>query len=168
MAKIPVPYRRVAVPNWGEVSVPRHIVRIDIDEPGYAGTHGWQVRYPSGGRSTFFSDGKANPKTRLRDAINYLASIWQGQTPRLHSKELSRKKVKTGMAGVALNFSLRANRRVREIYVVVTPTQRGSKPRKFYVGTTNTVTKERLAAAFAKAAKLRQQRIAAYLRDLSH
>lgn len=164
--KLNIPYRTVTVKNWGDFRVPRHIVRIDIDDPGKAGTHGWQVRYPHGHRSTFFSDGKANPKTRLREAITYLASIWHGPTSRLHAQERRKKKIKTGVVGVHLAWERRSKRSVRELFVIVNPTKRNGTPKGFYVGTERTATQERLDAVFAKAQRYRTKLVAAYQREL--
>lgn len=74
--------RRILVPGWARAfRVPSRIVRIDIDEAGRAGTHGWQVRNP-GMRYLLISDAKfdterrrGTPAESLRAATSLLAAL---------------------------------------------------------------------------------------------
>jgi hypothetical protein len=147
--------RFVIVPHWGEFQVPRHVVRIDIDDPGLAGTHGWQVRYPHRAASKLFSDGKGNPKTSLIQAKAYLAAMWQGPSPRLHYRERGNKRWALGVPGIHINVQKKTSRNVYEFRLIVTPPLRNKLPIHFYLGTENTATAERFDAALNKALALR-------------
>lgn len=71
-------YRKVTLKGCGKTFVvAKFVVRVDIDEPGRVGTHGWQVRYSK--PSKFFNDSRSgdsrNPERSLEEAHAYLRSI---------------------------------------------------------------------------------------------
>lgn len=139
----------------GTLRVPRHIVRIDIDDGG-AGTHGWQVRFRKPSR--FFSDSYldsrgrrrlGSPKASLARATEYLRTIYRPK-PRKPRPEHRDKAHPTGMAGVRVAWNRRPGRKFAEC--IVRADRVDGKPlATFYVGTENTVTKYRLAQAIKNA-----------------
>lgn len=157
-----IPLRRVNVPAWGDMMVPRHIVRIDIDDPGRAGTHGWQVRYQK--PSVFFSDAKngkrRSPRTSLRAAIDCLLAIYRGPRRGVHRSERIRKRHPTGVPGVAFVRRRRPDRGFTEYLVRIQlgrHRQAGSVRRQIYLGTENTVSDARVRAALKKARGIREE-----------
>lgn len=134
------------VPGWGEFWVPAFVVRIDIDDPGRAGTHGWQVRYRK--PSVFFGDSlnglRRSPQKSLQEAINYLRKIFRGTRSCVRSEEKPAKQIKTGKPGIRITHRLRKNRRVAEIYIRIDAPVAGHPPKNIYVGTENTVTRARI------------------------
>ncbi len=162
-----LPKRAVRVRGFGMFQVPRHIQRIEIDEPGKAGTHGWQVRWDG---TKFFSDaaaGKREPKAALARAEKYLRSIYTGPRPRLRETEHKDKKHRTGIAGVQLAYRRRKNRQIAEVYLRVNPPTQGGVPHSIYVGTENTITQVRMRLALKKARAMRDAMRAAYLEELA-
>lgn len=158
-------YRQVPIRRHGSFSVSRHIVRIDTNEPGLAGTHGWQVRYR--GRTKLFSDYTENrngPSDALKSAENYLQIIYRGSAPRHHLKVLARK---TNQLPVGISYSkaIRAGRNVREHKFQATGPRFSKKSTtlKVYIGTENTTTPERKARALKKIIALRKKAITTYL-----
>lgn len=158
MTILDLPLRETSVPGYGVIRVPRYIVRIDIDDGG-AGTHGWQVRYARPWR--LISDtqrGKPrSPKTSLRDAKEYLATIFTGVKPRHRTIEDSRKRERTGMPGVRIVRRVHRGRNVAEVLIRVDAPQRSGGRKTIYVGTDNTVTKKRLAEAIRQAKEIRAE-----------
>jgi hypothetical protein len=158
-----LPLRMTRVPKQGVFEVPQHIVRIDINEPGKAGTHGWQVRYEG---TLLFSDVKykGNPEKSLRAAKNYLRDIYTGSASanrKLHTREIkSRKAVLLGQRGVSLCWkSGRRNPEDRELYCQVSiaiPGVSKSRNMGIYIGNKNTVSEERLKSALKKGIAIRR------------
>lgn len=154
------------VPGWvGVFQVPRHIVRIDIDEPGKAGTHGWQVRYVK--PSVFFGDGRngelGSPSRSLAEARRYLASVYSGPRIPLRATATARRNNPITEAGIRLIERLRRGRTVKEFYVEAMSPARGFTPRRVYVGTERTITPARLELGKAIARQLRAELVAEYL-----
>ena len=99
--KVPKPHnledlrrRPVIVSGWATTfKVVQHIVRIDIDDPGNVGTHGWQVRYKK--TSKLFSDStkrtRRSPTASLAKAVCYLSEIYSGPRIRLRNSPTRRK-----------------------------------------------------------------------------
>ncbi len=137
--------------------VPRHIQRIDIDDEGNAGTHGWQVRYR--GQTKLFSDGKnggvRSPRRALREAIGYLSSIYEGASSRLMTREHADKRNPVGIPGVRIVTRRKASRQIAETFVEISPLVHGRAAIRLYVGTENTVNKSRVAAAIRRARAIR-------------
>ena len=160
------PHRLVYVKGWSAVfHVPRHIVRIDIDDPGKAGTHGWQVRYQK--PSVMFSDAKNNdrrsPRASLADATRYLAAIYAGPRVLIRTTPTKRKKNLIQEAGIRLVERVNKKKNITEMYLeAVSPTNKKASKR-FYVGTLSTVTNERINDATIKARACRQQMVSDYL-----
>jgi hypothetical protein len=145
--------------------VPRHIVRIDIDKPGLAGTHGWQVRFGRPWR--FFSDAKRSrrrsPHRSLEDAINHLAIIYTIPAPRVRATPTARRANIVKEAGIRLVERKKQGRNVVELYVKAMSPKRGTLPRRFYVGTAATVSEERMNAAIVKARQARADMVREHL-----
>lgn len=139
--------------------VPQGIVRLDI-EKGCSGTHGWQVRPPvhRGGRSKFFRDvGErcvAGPIASLRRAVAYLAENPPG--PHVRRYPNARPSVTTGIRGVRLVIQAKKHRKAREVYIEATGVEKGKSGKRFYCGTDDTVTHERLCQAIEKAVAFRE------------
>jgi len=162
-----LPRRSVTVRGFGAFEVPRHIQRIDIDDEGKAGTHGWQVRWNG---TKFFGDasnGKRDPTRALARAERHLRAIYDGPKPRLRDKEHKDKKHRTGLAGVQLAYRRRRNRNIAEVYLRVNPLSPGGTPRSVYVGTENTVTQARLREALRRARAMRDEMRAEYIASLA-
>lgn len=157
------PTRTHVVHNWGVFTVPRHVVRIDI-ETGIRATHGWQVRYRG---TKFFSDGiqadkSRTPKSALALAIAYLARIYVGQSVPMATSERASKGEKVRKAGVRI--CRRLNRRdFEEVYVEVCHPQYGKAATRLYVGTANTATRDRLNAMLERAYVLRDKLVSEHL-----
>ncbi len=165
-----LPLRLTRVPRRGAFEVPQHVVRIDINEPGKAGTHGWQVRYEG---TLLFSDVKykGNPEKSLKAAKAYLMEIYKGSAAanrKLHRREIkSRKSILLGQRGVSLCWkSGRHNPEDRELYCQVSiaiPGVNKSRNMGIYIGNKNTVTDERLKSALKKGIAIRR-----YAEDCYH
>lgn len=161
------PHRLAFVPGWaGVFQIPKYIVRVDVDEPGKAGTHGWQVRYQK--PSTFFSDAgqnrRGNPSTSLAAAKRYLASIYAGPRTLIRTTPTKRKTNPIQEPGLRLVYVQPKGRTVRHVYVEAVPPGRGMVPKRVYVGTDNTVTPARIEAGKAKARQIRLAMVTAHLR----
>lgn len=155
------------MPGWaGTFKVPQYIIRVDIDDPGKAGTHGWQVRYAK--PSTFFGDhvtrkGLRSPKESLAEAKRHLASVYRGPPNRIRNTPTKRKTSPIAEAGIRLVTRQPKGKNFTETYVEATPPTKGMRTKKFYVGTSNTATEERLTAAIAKARVARKLMVAEHL-----
>ncbi len=165
------PHRRCVVPGWAtSYRVPRYISRVDIDEQGLAGTHGWQVRYDRE-HSKFFSDsthGKRHtPRASLDGAIEYLAGIYRGPRSRLRRTPTCRKT--PGLIqdhGIRMVEMIVRKDKVPQYYVEVMAPTRRFNPKRYYVGTVNTITPERIERALVKARKQRKVMEQEYLKQL--
>ena len=154
--------RRYFLKGWGWFDVPRYIVRLDhTNEHGHLKSAGWQVRYER--PSKYFSDSDAcpgsegrmkrgSPKESLQRARAYLATIYRGERPPLRIGDKANKKHRTGVAGMRYVRKRHHQRNLWEYYVEVShmPGIRSS-PRRFYIGTENTFTQERLEIAWQRA-----------------
>lgn len=159
-----MPTRVHSVGNWGDFVVPRHIVRIDIDEIDKRGTHGWQVRYRG---TKFFSDTSntdkdVTPITALSEAIKYLANKYDGQSAPIRKIEFDNKLEKTGASGVRIVRKLN-KRDFEEVYVEVSHPEHGKSAKKFYVGTANTATQARMDKVLEEAKKYRQVMVSMHI-----
>lgn len=162
-----LPRRQVRLAKHGVFQVPRHIQRIDIDDPGNAGTHGWQVRYK--GQTRLFSDGKnggtRSPRRALRQAIEFLTSIYEGASSRLMTREHADKRNPVGIPGVRVVTRKKASRQIAETFVEISPLTHGRAAIRLYVGTENTVTKTRISAAIRRARAIREALVKQALRQ---
>lgn len=163
------PYRMVTVKPWAVAfKVPTHIVRIDIDKHGEAGTHGWQVRYRK--KTKLFSD--SNRKTRkqliesLQDAVEYLDSIYKGRSVQLKTKPAARKNNEIMDVGIRLVKRVKKSKNITEISIEVGAIKRADSPKRFYVGTENTITPEKLQSKLVEARAHREQIVAKHKASL--
>ena len=156
------PHRPVHKPGWSDaLQVPRHIIRIDIEDPGKAGTHGWQVRYVKPWR--FFNDKMRPPAASLKEAVHYLAEVYTG--PRLKTIRKKKGKRKTKLEpGLRLVKRVRKGRTVQEIWVEAMPPSKEFSPVRIYAGTENTATSERIEFAKMEARKAREHMLTAHLK----
>jgi len=155
-----LPRRKVIVPGWAVTFlVSRYIVRIDIDEPGLVGTHGWQVRYQK--PFVLFSDSKGasrrSPRQSLAEAMGHLALTYQGPRNLLRTTPTSRKKNEIQEAGLRLVVMSKPHKTFDEFYIEAMSPTRARAARRVYVGTENTITLPRADAAIVKARKLRRE-----------
>jgi hypothetical protein len=143
------------------LTVPRHIVRCDSMTNGHVHSRGWQVRYPNGKvRSKYFSDRADPPQKSLERAKAYLRSIYRGPLSGggLHTREAARKKMRTGVPGIRYVSKVSRGKHVAEYYVEVGAIPSlGTGPKRFYVGTANTITVKRFQIARQKAVQFRRQ-----------
>lgn len=157
-------WRDCVVKGWAvSLKVPSHIVRIDIDEAGSAGTHGWQVRYRTDVHGTkLFSDAKfdtskrmAAPEVSLGAAMAYLASIWVGKIgPRLGTRRDASKQHPTGMPGVRVAIK---PTRASFYYSVRVDRLDGTPICSLYAGTEFSATEESLQACIKEGRRVRYQ-----------
>jgi len=141
-------------------------VRIDVDDPGKAGTHGWQVRF--GPRPwKLFSDAKAGkrrtPRVSLKEAVQYLTGIYTGPPPLVRSTPTPRKRNPIQEAGLRLVERTRKGRNVVEIWVEAVSPTREIAPRRYYAGTQNSVTPEKMELAIENARRARAVMVNEYL-----
>lgn len=157
--------RVVSIPGQVKaMKVPQYIVRIDVDEPGLAGTHGWQVRYRRKlYRTQFFSDAafdltgmrKGTPKDSLEAAKIYLAAIWSGKPVKeLPAVEAGRKRHPTGMPGVRVIWRTRAGG--EQCYVRVDDIK-GKPLASMYVSTEATFTDQKLSRKIREGKRRRRE-----------
>lgn len=166
MTKLPraFPRRWVSVPGYPDLlAVPKYIVRIDSRYPnGTIKNRAWQLRYCK--PSMYFADGKKSPRTSLRLACAYLASIYTGPKSingNLKAKPTKRRKVSEVMEpGLRIVRKSRRRSGLLEIYIEAMAPCRGKSPRRVYVGTTNTATKKRITAKLPEARRLRREMVA--------
>lgn len=156
------PHRDFVTRSGATMRVPRHVVRIEIKD----GTRGWQVRYR--GRTRFFSDRNrefpfGTPQTSLARAIDFLADIYDGPNPPLRNIESRNKLFPTGTPGVRIRHRMEKSGTCLVTYVEVDALERGAGSRRFYVGTSRTVTEERLLHQFGLAVAYRSQSVAELL-----
>lgn len=167
-ASVPVlpeshPHRLVQIPGQATaLCVPRYVVRIDIDDPGQAGTHGWQVRHgPRPWR--FFTDGWVDmprpPQRSLEEATAYLARIYEGAPTRIRKKPLSTKVNPIKDVGIRLATYCPRGRNVAQYFIEVSNIGPGTSPKRIYVGTENTVTQRRIQAALKRARQIRAEQV---------
>lgn len=151
---------RTSKVNGLTFKVPQGIVRLDI-EKGYAGTHGWQVRPPkySGGASKFFRDvgelRHVGPTESLRMAIDYLAK--NPPAPHVRRYPNAKPSNSTGIPGVRLVLMKKKYRNLLEVYIEASNIEKGKSSRRFYCGTENTTTQERVEVAIEKALQFREE-----------
>jgi hypothetical protein len=149
-----LPKRECDVPGYGRILVVQHVVRCDSYSNG-SHTHGWQVRYgPRPWR--FFSDHGESARLSLHHAMEHLASIYAGPKLGLKTAEMARKREPTGHVGVRVVLAPKhADKNVIQTYVEAQHPRTSNRPKRWYCGTQNTVTHERIAAGIAKAAAWR-------------
>ena len=149
-------YREVTVLNRETFQVPENIRRLDSKK-----NHGWQVRY---GQWKMFSDHSndgSGAKASLRAATEELLKrIDALQAPTgLKTEVVSWKSnaLPVGISGPVRY--LRKGRRVAEFNFVISIPRFGENgtSRAVYIGTENTMTKERVKVALAKAVDIRKQ-----------
>jgi len=155
-------YRRVFVGRnlLSALEVPRYIVRIDIDEPGCVGTHGWQVRYHQPG-SRLISDSTFDTARRMGTPLDsltaaklYLLAIWTGPRARELRPEKAGKRIPTGMPGVRVRWD---TRRGLEMCNVRVDNLEGKPIASLYVGTRRTATERKLAAKVREGRRIRRE-----------
>ena len=147
--------------RFGTHSVPRYVSRVDIDDRA-GETHGWQVRYPAQ-PARFFSDGTTGgtAKTRAGESLER-ANDYLGQCLKTAPRPAGRPTHHTDgrLIGVAVSKRKPAKRNVEEVFVRVTVSQPTRRTRVLYVGTSNTVTKARIAEKLREGAILRERMLA--------
>lgn len=155
-----LPRRRVALPNGEQFLVCSKIVRIDIDEPGKRGTHGWQLRHA--GETRLFSDfsnklGTVSPFSALQAAVNALSRRYEGPSLRRLHVEMRDKRLKSGFPGITIVEKRTKGRNVIQYYVEAVCPEGKRSSKRFYVGTENTYSDELLQAKIKQAFIYRQR-----------
>lgn len=159
------PHREITVKPWtNKLMVPRHIVRVDCGDVETTGTHGWQVRYQK--PSKFFSDVsggiRRHPKESLAEATSYLAGIYRGTTSQIKKYPAKRKTNEIQEVGLRLIKRLNKRRKITEIYIEVSNLVKGKSSKRFYVGTENTATQDRISAKLIIARAYREALVKAH------
>jgi hypothetical protein len=157
--------REVVLASGQSCQVPQGIQRID-----HRATHGWQLRYGRGTR--LFSDGHAGGPAEalvlaVRELLNRIATE---PAPSLLQKAPSRHKkngLPAGVSGPVVRQ--RAHAAVRDCSFTVLLPRFGDRPqrRTVYIGTENTWTPEKYAAALARAVALREAAVQRYERAIT-
>lgn len=148
--------------------VPRHIVRIDIFKQGRAGTHGWQVRYK--GASRMFSDahyGNApggSPAKALKAAIVHLANIYVGPVFKVRCSGARTKSNPDLESGIRESWQFKRGRNPQLYIEATSPTNRVIS-RRFYVGSTRTMTQARYESALQRAREQRAKFVQDHLAE---
>lgn len=162
-------FRESEVGHHGVHRIPRYITRVDAEDkrgPGFAGTHGWQVRYGTPPHR-FFSDrayGTSHPKAglpheSLKAAQEHLLRIWKGHPQFMARYENpAQKKALTGMTGVRVIWRERPPSPVIECVVRV-DNDIGRPLRVLYVATPGTFTRQVLKDRIEEAIALRQEHL---------
>lgn len=149
-----LPLRNRDIPEYGQIQVPRYVVRIDIN--GKRQTHGWQVRFNR--PWVFFNDDNYGGILKaFKEVVMYLSSVYHYRYLKRPSLENKNKAIPIGTRGVRLVKRKKKNRTTEELYAEVCGLKHGDVPRLLYIGTSNTATAERMEAVVAKARKLRRQ-----------
>lgn len=149
-------YRKTKIFNGSVFEVPEHIQRLDD-----GAMHGWQLRY---GEWKLFSDHSndgSGARTSLAKAIKELKRRIKslpaptGLRQETHSNKNS--KLPVGISGPIER--LRKGRNVIQYYFGVTIPRFGDTPTNssVYIGTENTMTKEKREAALSKAIAKRRE-----------
>lgn len=161
-----LPKHKYNIANYGELEASRHITRLDIEpKPGSKRqTHGWQVRYQK--KTKYFGDNNGSPRDSLDKAEAYLKSIYQGYTPMLRGMEGPHKRLKLDIPGVRVTTLKKSAHRlangekrtsgVLQVYVEANHPFKGIKSQRFYVGTTETCTDEKMEQCMQKAIAFRK------------
>ena len=157
-------YREVAVKNNGVFRVSPYLVRIDIDEIGYAGTHGWQVRYQRPWK--LFSDSKfKTPKRALSEAQAFLTQQkGHGLYRRANLKKVSHHNKKNSLpVGITKKSEKHWNGTIRFFQVRIPLGFRKHTTKKVYIGTDNTITAKRIKQSLQKAIEIRKKAVMNYV-----
>ena len=166
------PTRKMVI-DGSTYDVPKYISRQKISKElksGHKDYFGWRVAYNK--THMFFSD-KKDTLNALTLASQYLALIYIGnvrKTTLNRSIDGKRKKF-VEISGVRIELQLGITVHIDPvgkgtgIYITAaTPTHKTSSKR-FYVGTKNTITKERVAEAMPKAIAAREELVAIAMQD---
>jgi hypothetical protein len=103
----------------------------------------------------------------LKDATAFLASIYEGASTRIMTREHADKRNPVGIPGVRIVTRKKASRQIAETFVEVSPLEHGRAAVRLYVGTENTVTKARINAALKRAREIRRSLVEKALRATS-
>lgn len=167
-----LPMRRVEVYGLGMMEVVRHINRIDVLPTRLKPrqTHGWQVRYQR--TSKYFGDGGESPLESLLRAEHHLRSIYSGSVSVLNEVESVNKRYKLDIPGVrvtqlkkskyTLSNGERRDSNITLVYVESQNPFSGGKSQRFYVGTTNTATDEKMEECIRRAKEYRGKHVEAF------
>lgn len=154
-------YREVVIFSGVSFQVPEHIQRLDSRH-----THGWQLRY---GKWTMFSD-HSNDGSGAKKALAAATEELLRRVDALHAPtQLKRNPTSSKTSSLPVGISgpisrTRIGRRAVEYYFGVTIPRFGDKPTNttVYIGTENTITRERQELALAKAIDIRKKAERAY------
>lgn len=154
-----VTWRLATLPTGDVIEAPMYITRVDTHN-----THGWQLRIVrnEGIYRRFFSD-EGNPEAALQRATEHLVKQLPRFTPRAQLNRVltntgRRRGLDIGMSGVWAQWKHCAHTQKYELYVICGAViQRGEtgKQYKFYAGTEDNLTLERVHQALRRAAGLR-------------
>lgn len=99
---------------------------------------------------------KREALTLLIVAENYLNSVYKVLSVKIPDQESNSKKQKTGTRGIQIRKSVRNGRKIEEISFIVDRSLIGLTNKVIYVGTLNTITKEKFLAKLREAKDLRK------------
>ena len=155
--------REVVIFSGQTFQVPQCVQRID-----HRATHGWQLRY--GGTKLFSdhsSDGSgaaAALELATRELLKRIATLPAPTRLQRGPSQHKSNDLPVGISGPVVR--LRRGGRVRDCSLAVLVPQFGGTPRRrtIYIGTENTYTQERFAAALERAVEIRDGAVEAYHR----
>lgn len=162
--------RKIRVLRHGVFHVPSHIQRIDIHDPGLAGTHGWQVRtrLPM---TKFFGDntqGRKGPRDSLKAALEFRRR--RPPRPVLHLRERSNADKKSDLpVGIAFAQTKKPDRHAIELRFQVSIPRFGksSTCRTVFISTRKRFTQKKYQDALVKAIRVREKAVKQYIQEFN-
>ena len=152
---IEIRFRRAEVRGIGTFEVPTNVARVD-----HKTTHGWFVRFWAKGFSTtkLFSDNPCGgPQKSFRAACAYADEY----RPMPETQAIEDRG-----GGMRFIEAHRGGRKTPVVYLELSGIKRAAPPKRLYVGTKNTATPQRHAAAWQKGLRLRELMLRRYKAEI--
>jgi hypothetical protein len=158
-------YRECTIYSGDIFLVPENIQRIDMDAPKT--THGWQVRYA--GKTRFFSDGQPDRQgaehalqRAIADLVKRIDKYNAPTTLRHHTGPHKTSALPVGISGPIARLNKRTSTIEYNYSINIPRFGERATTRKVYIGTENTITKQRERAALRRAKDIRKEAEKAY------
>jgi len=133
-------YRTLQMKGLGMFRVPQHITGTMFKEKYWY----WKVRLSKQNLQKYFCFSNASEAgDRLREAINWLNKMYLPLPDAVSEVEGRNKQDKIGTRGVRFQRMIRKGRKVEEYSFVVDQSLIGKLPLLVYVGTQNTITRQK-------------------------
>ena len=152
---IEVRLRRVEIAHVGSFNIPTNVSRVD-----HRLTHGWNVRFLSRGQrsSKFFSDNLlGGPRKSFRAACAYAND---------HRPMPKTQAVEARGGGMRFVEAIPTRRKTPVVYLELSGIRLGAAPRRLFVGTRNTATRERRDAVWRNGLRLRAKMLKLYRAEI--